>query len=109
RSCRRDAGPDTNIRLLIDCCGWAMTSRTKFKTGLLRHSADRRTIAFLLVLSALYIAHWISGAHWLVLPCAVLAISACVTKHNHIHAPTFRPPVLNRGLNVLLALLTGTS
>jgi beta-carotene hydroxylase len=86
-----------------------MTSRTKFKTGLLRHSADRRTIAFLLVLSALYIAHWISGAHWLVLPCAVLAISACVTKHNHIHAPIFRPPVLNRGLNVWLALLTGTS
>ncbi|MGV3533887.1 MAG: fatty acid desaturase family protein [Chthoniobacteraceae bacterium] len=46
---------------------------------------------------------------WLVIPSAVLAVSACVVKHNHIHTPTFRSPLLNRTLNVWLALLTGTS
>jgi beta-carotene hydroxylase len=81
------------------------------RSGWLRHAADRRTLALLLVCSALYIAHWISGAgtHGLVLPSALLAVSACVVKHNHIHTPTFRLPLLNRALNVWLALLTGTS
>lgn len=88
-----------------------MTSRTHTRSGFLRHAADRRTLALLVASAALYAAHWISGAsaHWLVIPGAVLAISACVVKHNHIHAPTFRHPLLNRGLNVWLALLTGTS
>jgi beta-carotene hydroxylase len=80
-------------------------------SGLLRHAADRRTLALLVASSVLYIAHWISGenAHWLVIPSAVLAITACVVKHNHIHAPTFRRPIFNGALNVWLAVLTGTS
>ena len=79
------------------------------KSGLLRHSADRRTIALVLISSALYPAHWLGGSHWLVIPSAMLAISACVVKHNHIHTPIFRSSVFNRILNVWLALLTGTS
>lgn len=88
-----------------------MISQNKASSGLLRHAADRRAIGLLLVASALYGTHWLSGAsaHWLVIPSAVLAISACVVKHNHIHAPTFRHALLNRSLNVWLALLTGTS
>jgi beta-carotene hydroxylase len=79
--------------------------------GWLRHGADRRALALLLSCSVLYTAHWSAGAnaHYLVVPSAILAISACVVKHNHIHAPTFRIPLLNRALNIWLAMLTGTS
>ncbi|MGV3533530.1 MAG: fatty acid desaturase family protein [Chthoniobacteraceae bacterium] len=77
----------------------------------LRHAADRRSVGLLLACSAVYAAHWIlpGASLWLIAGSCVLAISACVVKHNHIHTPTFRAPMLNRGLNVWLALLTGTS
>jgi beta-carotene hydroxylase len=78
---------------------------------LLRHSADCRSLVLLALLVSGYLGHWFggSGAHWLLIPCVLLAISACVVKHNHIHHATFQNPLLNRAFNVWLAILTGTS
>jgi fatty acid desaturase len=105
------ASDGARVHPLSDEANRATASEVDARSGLLRHAADHRTLALLLTSSALYLAHWISGAtaHWLVIPSAVLAISACVVKHNHIHAPTLRSAILNRALNVWLALLTGTS
>jgi beta-carotene hydroxylase len=88
-----------------------MNATSKSSRTLLRYSQDHRTLFLLGALSSLYLAHWLAGAnaHWLIVPSALLAITACVVKHNHIHSPTFRSPRLNRCFNFWLALLTGTS
>src|SRR5205814_5062357 len=53
----------------------------------LRYSADLRSLAFLLLLLALYAVEWTGFfRHWLLLPVTcVLAFTACIIKHNHIH------------------------
>jgi fatty acid desaturase len=78
---------------------------------LLRHRADRRSIGFLLALSALFIVQW-TGAmrYWALLPLTCLfAFIACIIKHNHIHSPTFARESWNRALDYLLGFCTGQS
>ena len=88
-----------------------MNEARPIATRFLRRRADRRALVFLAVTSSLYVIHWLAGAsaHWLLIPSAVLAVSICAIKHNHIHGSMFRSPALNRSLNVWLACLTGTS
>lgn len=49
------------------------------------------------------------GRAWLLIPLAILTLTACVVKHNHTHCATFRLRVMNRALDFWLTLLTGTS
>jgi fatty acid desaturase len=77
----------------------------------LRRPADRRSLAFLFVLSFLFIAQWTGLVrHWalLLLTCA-LAFVACIIKHNHIHCRTFVIQHWNRVLDFWLSFCTGQS
>jgi fatty acid desaturase len=75
----------------------------------LRHSADWRSLTFLIVLVILFFAQWTGlFRHWWLLPATcVLAFIACVIKHNHIHCRTFSSRSWNRMFDYLLGLCTG--
>ena len=76
---------------------------------LLRHDADRRSLALLGAALALYALGW-SGAlrHPLVwLASLVGAFVSCVINHNHQHAPTFHTTRANRWMGAALSLAIG--
>jgi fatty acid desaturase len=77
----------------------------------LRHSADWRSVFFLLVLGALFFVQWIGWLrHWsLFLATCVMAFIACVIKHNHIHSRTFSSRPWNRAFECYLGFCTGQS
>jgi fatty acid desaturase len=75
----------------------------------LRYREDRRSLAFLGVLTVFLAAQWTGiRRHWtLYLAACLLAFVACVIKHNHVHCRTFRDERCNRVLEHALGLLTG--
>ena len=76
--------------------------------GLLRHSADCRTLLFLLSFNIFLAVQWfgIDRSSYLLLPTYVLAVVALVVKHNQIHSPTFRREGWNSVFNLYLSILT---
>jgi len=77
--------------------------------GPLRYAADTRTLAFLILFNGLLAFQWLNlvrGAS-LLLATYLLAVIALVIKHNHVHSPTFRKMVWNRGFELWLSVLTG--
>ena len=77
----------------------------------LRHSADWRSIFFLMLLGVLFFVQWTGWLrHWsLLLITSVLAFIACIIKHNHIHCRTFASQCWNRAFEFLLGFCTGQS
>lgn len=77
----------------------------------LRYRADWRSILFLFALVILFFVQWTALCrHWYLLPVTcVLAFTACVVKHNHIHCRTFSRVNWNRGFEYLLGFCTGQS
>jgi fatty acid desaturase len=75
----------------------------------LRHRADLRALAFLLVLNVLVAVQWldISRHRYLLLPTYMLAFAAVVIKHNHNHCLTFAGRGWNAGFELWLSVLTG--
>lgn len=82
---------------------------TVLSPPLLRQRADYRTLGLLAALTASYIWLFFGGVLWLLIPCAVLAITATLAKHNHSHHPTFTRRWVNRLFDYWLTLLTGSS
>ena len=76
-----------------------------------RYWADKRSVAFLLLLCGLFFVQWTGVLHhWLLLALTcVLAFVACIAKHNHIHCPTFTRRRWNRAWEYLLGFCTGQS
>jgi fatty acid desaturase len=56
-----------------------------------------------------YALQWSVGSAWLIPPTVVLAFTACIAKHNHVHCPVFRSRRANRAMDLWLTVLTGTS
>ncbi len=71
--------------------------------------ADFRTLGLLALLTSGYAWLFVGGSFWILVPCTVLAVTACVAKHNHTHRATFGSRWLNRLFDLWLTLLTGTS
>lgn len=90
-------------------CGGGIVVKLSSSGHLMRHRADLRTMALLFLLTLLYAWHFSGGSHWLLLPCTVLAVTACAAKHNHIHCATFRRRWANRLFDFWLAFLTGST
>lgn len=82
--------------------------KTATHLGPLRYTADVRTLAFLILFNALLALEWLNLARGtsLLLATYLLAVIALVVKHNHVHSPTFRKPVWNRGFELWLSVLT---
>src|ERR1700722_11498890 len=83
------------------------------RTGLLRHSADRRSIAFVAMYGVLAITGWFFTpkstpllAVW-VAATAVTSWIVAVITHNTVHAPIFYNPRLTRLFQVWLSLSYG--
>jgi fatty acid desaturase len=76
--------------------------------GPLRYRADLRTLLSLWTLNLLFASQWLNIARgwYLLLPTYILAVTALVIKHNHVHSPTFRTPTWNSTFELWLSLLT---
>ncbi len=75
----------------------------------LRYAADKRSLAFIGLLAALYAAQytgWVRHPFLFALTC-VLSFVAFIVRHNHIHCPTFAERQWNQAMDWILALLTG--
>jgi fatty acid desaturase len=89
-----------------------METARRSRRRLLRHPADRRSLAFVLLAVAAAAAPLAlplpRAAALLWVPVATtLAYAVCAVNHNHIHAPIFRAPALNTLVGVLVTLATG--
>lgn len=81
-------------------------------TGLLRYTADRRTVAFVITYFALVTVGYTVALPWWgsALLCAVLCFLSffcAVATHNTVHAPVFRDRTHNRIFQMLLSLTYG--
>ena len=81
---------------------------------LLRHPADRRSLAFILLAVAAVVAPVLApippaaAIAWVPFA-ATISYAVCAINHNHIHAPIFRAPWLNAVVGVLITIATGHS
>ena len=76
---------------------------------LLRHPADRRTIAYMALATAIVPAHWMQPAFNPLLLAAgiVMAFAVAAMSHNHEHLPIWRRPALNRLTDLWFTLFQG--
>ncbi len=82
------------------------------RTGLLRYTADRRTVGFVVVYFSLVALGYAVALPWWgsAILCAVLCFLSffcAVATHNTVHAPVFRDRGLNRVFQVALSLTYG--
>lgn len=76
---------------------------------MLRHSADWRTILYMVVTTGIFVAQWIIGElHPVLFPLSLfMAVAVAVMAHNHNHVPTFRPRWMNVLMDYWLTLFYG--
>ena len=93
------------------CTEYVSTSENRKPTSLqlLRHRADLRSIAFILLAIACYAVQWLEVFNHplLVLAGMLLAFIACIVNHNHQHHRTFVPGWMNSCFGVLVSLAAG--
>lgn len=77
--------------------------------SLLSHPADVRTVAFMLLASAVALLHWCVGVFHPLLFAAAMVLSFAVSamNHNHSHRPIWRHKPLNRATDVWFTLFQG--
>ena len=76
---------------------------------MLRYKADRRTIGYMIVTTAMLIFQWMQpSVNWWLYPVYLfLSIAVTVIAHNHNHLPIFRKPVLNHLTDYWLTVFYG--
>jgi fatty acid desaturase len=76
---------------------------------LLRFKADRRTLAYMAVTTAVFILQWtvVGFNPFLYFVYLFLSISVTVIAHNHNHLPIFRSPLLNTFTDYWLTVFYG--
>ena len=76
---------------------------------MLRYKADRRTLVYFAITTALLAAQWIHGeVHFLMYPLSLfMAISVAVIAHNHNHLPIWRSKALNAVTDYWLTIFYG--
>lgn len=76
---------------------------------MLRYKADRRTIGYMVVTTALFIYQWSQPSlNWWLYPVYLfLSIAVTVIAHNHNHLPIFRKSVLNHFTDYWLTIFYG--
>lgn len=76
---------------------------------LLAHPADARTLFVMALVTAVAVAHWMTGAFspWLFAAAMVLAFAVAPMNHNHSHRPMWRHALLNRASEVWFSLFQG--
>jgi len=75
---------------------------------LLRYKADRRTLVYIIVTTALFFGQWVLGFNWaLYVVYLFLSVAVTVIAHNHNHIPIWRGKVLNRLTDYWLTIFYG--
>ena len=76
---------------------------------MLRNKADRRSIFFMAITTALFVAQWMAPHfQWaLFLPSCFMALIVFVIVHNHSHLPMWKAPILNHFQSYWLTLFYG--
>ena len=75
---------------------------------MLRYKADRRTLGYMIVTTALFFAQWIYGFHWAAyFVYLFLSVAVTVIAHNHNHLPIWQGKTLNRVTDYWLTIFYG--
>ena len=76
---------------------------------MLRYKADYRTIAYMIVTTALLVVQWMIGdIHPILYPLSLfMAVSVAVIAHNHNHLPMWRPKFMNTLTDYWLTVFYG--
>jgi fatty acid desaturase len=76
---------------------------------MLRHQADRRTLAYMAVTTALFFHLWQRGTFSvpLYMLYAFLSVAVAIIAHNHNHLPVFRNAAANHFVDYLLTVFYG--
>jgi fatty acid desaturase len=76
---------------------------------MLRHAADRRTLAYMAVTTALFFAQWQrDSVSWaLYAPYLFLSVAVAIIAHNHNHLPVFRNAAANQFVDYWLTVFYG--
>ncbi|HEX5315727.1 MAG TPA: fatty acid desaturase [Candidatus Kapabacteria bacterium] len=75
---------------------------------MLRYKADRRTLVYMFVTTALFFGQWVLGFNWgIYLVYLFLSVAVTVIAHNHNHIPIWRGKTLNRLTDYWLTLFYG--
>ncbi|MBM4363035.1 MAG: fatty acid desaturase [Deltaproteobacteria bacterium] len=78
---------------------------------LLRHTADRASVAFVLTVFAAHAAVYAFAPTWLaavaMIPLFLMSVFVAPLNHHHQHLNVFRSDVLNRPYDLVMALVTG--
>ena len=75
---------------------------------MLKHSADLKTIFYLLLTTALFFVQWKIGFYWPVYIVSLyFAITVAVIAHNHNHVPMWKSSFLNNFFDNWITLLYG--
>src|SRR5258708_1534115 len=75
---------------------------------MLKHSADIKTLAYLIISALLLYVQWKMEFHWwLYVPCLYFAVSVAVIAHNHNHVPMWKNSVMNHITDYWITLFYG--
>jgi beta-carotene hydroxylase len=75
---------------------------------MLKFKADRRTLVYLVITTALFFVQWYYGFHWwLYASYLYFSVAVTVIAHNHNHVPMWKKDFLNDATDYWITLLYG--